>query len=102
MTAPATEEKTPSGVRNTENWSFIRSEVKKWALMYGNPSTGKFDVDLFTCGGGEIEGNAVASEYYSVNDSPFKPNFFWIKKHFYANPPFSSAMLFKTFEKSDR
>ena len=100
VTAPATEEKTPSGVRNTENWGFIKSEVKKWAPMYGNPATGKFDVDLFTCGGGEIEGNAVASEYCSVNDSPFKPNFFWIKKHFYANPPFSSAMLFKTFEKS--
>ena len=65
VTAPTTEEQVPSGVRNTENWAWIKSEAKKYALLYGNPQTGKFDVDLFTCGG------AVSYTHLTLPTTPY-------------------------------
>ena len=101
---PAAKLKEPmvvlSGARGTVDWQLVRSCVRKYASLYGN-ELGFFDVDLFTDGLGPVLGNSQCEEYCAPGPtSCFRPDFQWIHRCFYGNPPWVAHVIQRMFEKA--
>jgi hypothetical protein len=101
---PAAKLKEPmvvlSGAKGTVDWQLVRSCVRKYASLYGN-ELGVFDMDLFTDGLGPILGNSQCEEYCAPGPtSCFRPDFQWIHRCFYGNPPWVAHVIQRMFEKA--
>jgi hypothetical protein len=99
---PAAKLKDPmvvfSGAKGTVDWQLVRSCVRKYASLYGN-DLGVFDVDLFTDGLGPVLGNSQCEEYCAPGPtSCFRPDFQWIHRCFYGNPPWVAHVIQRMFE----